>query len=274
MRGVAFGQYYAAESPMHRLDPRAKVVMAILYIVCTFLCKNLSGFLALVLSALLLILLSRIPLRLILRSLRPILLIIIFTSVINVFMTKGEMLLTPETWKIKIYAEGLWNALFMILRISVLIIGTGIFLTYTTTPIALTDALEYLLSPLKVFRIPVHDFAMMMTIALRFIPTLTEETEKIMNAQKARGADFTTGSLVKRAKALIPILIPLFVSAFNRAFDLASAMECRCYHGGKGRTRLKVLHYRATDFVAMLLIVIFGVGLFFLNRYGFGYTLS
>ena len=274
MKGVAFGQYYAAESPMHRLDPRAKVVMAILYIVCTFLCKNLSGFLALVASAVLLILLSKIPLRMILRSLRPILVIIVFTSLINVFMTKGEMLLTPETWKIKIYAEGLWNALFMILRISVLIIGTGIFLTYTTTPIALTDALEYLLSPLKVFKVPVHDFAMMMTIALRFIPTLTEETEKIMNAQKARGADFTTGSLVKRAKALIPILIPLFVSAFNRAFDLASAMECRCYHGGKGRTRLKVLRYRAVDFVAMLLVVAFGIGLFFLNRYGFGYTLS
>jgi len=274
MKGVAFGQYYATESPIHRLDPRAKVVMAILYIVCTFLCKNLSGFIALVASAILLTLLSRIPLRVILRSLRPILVIIVFTSIINVFMTRGEILLTPESWKIKIYAEGLWNALFMILRISVLIIGTGVFLTYTTTPIALTDALEYLLSPLKIFKVPVHDFAMMMTIALRFIPTLTEETEKIMNAQKARGADFTTGSLAKRAKALIPILIPLFVSAFNRAFDLASAMECRCYHGGKGRTRLKVLHYRAVDFVAMLLVVAFGVGLFFLNRYGFGYTLS
>ncbi|MBQ7347896.1 MAG: energy-coupling factor transporter transmembrane protein EcfT [Clostridia bacterium] len=274
MKGVAFGQYYPAVSPMHRIDPRAKVIMAVLYIVCTFLCKNLTGFIALLLSAILLVTLSHIPLKLVLRSLRPILFIIAFTSVINIFMTKGETLLTPESWKIKIYAEGIWNALFMVLRITVLIIGTGIFLTYTTTPIALTDALEYLLSPLKKIKIPVHDFAMMMTIALRFIPTLTEETEKIMNAQKARGADFTTGSLLKRAKALIPILVPLFVSAFNRAFDLASAMECRCYHGGEGRTRLNVLHYRAVDFVAILLVAAFGVGLFFLNRYGFGYTLS
>lgn len=274
MKGVAFGQYYPAESPVHRLDPRAKVVMAILYIICTFLCKNLTGFLVLTLSAAFLVVISHIPLKLVLRSLKPILIIIAFTSIINIFMSRGEVLLTPESWRIKIYAEGLWNALFMVLRITVLIIGTGIFLTYTTTPIALTDALEYLLSPLKKLKVPVHDFAMMMTIALRFIPTLTEETEKIMNAQKARGADFTTGSLIKRVKALIPILVPLFVSAFNRAFDLASAMECRCYHGGEGRTRLNVLRYRTVDFLAMAAVVVFGVGLLLLNRYGFGYTLS
>lgn len=274
MKSIAFGQYYPTESPMHRLDPRTKVILAVLYIVCTFLCKNLTGFIVLVASAVLLVALSRIPLKLVLRSLRPILFIIAFTSVINIFMTKGATLLTPENWTVKIYAEGLWNALFMVLRISVLIIGTGIFLTYTTTPIALTDALEQLLSPLKKIKVPVHDFAMMMTIALRFIPTLTEETEKIMNAQKARGADFSSGSLLKRAKALIPILVPLFVSAFNRAFELASAMECRCYHGGEGRTRLNVLHYRAADWLAMLLVVVFGVGLLFLNRYGFGYTLG
>ncbi len=274
MKSIAFGQYYPAESPIHRLDPRTKVILAVLYIVCTFLCKNLSGFIVLVASAVLLVMLSKIPLGLVLRSLRPILFIIAITSAINIFMTQGEMLLTPEGWWIKIYAEGLWNALFMILRISVLIIGTGIFLTYTTTPIALTDALEQLLSPLKKIKVPVHDFAMMMTIALRFIPTLTEETEKIMNAQKARGADFTSGSLPKRAKALIPILVPLFVSAFNRAFDLASAMECRCYHGGEGRTRLNVLRYHAYDWIAMVAVVAFGIGLFFLNRYGFGYTIK
>ena len=273
MKGISFGQFYPAESVIHKLDPRTKVILAVLYIVCTFLCKNALGFLVLTCSALVLIFLSKIPLKIILRSLRPILIIIAFTSIINIFMTNGEHLLTPESWKIRIYAEGLWNALFMILRISVLIIGTGIFLTYTTTPIALTDALEQLLSPLKKIKVPVHDFAMMMTIALRFIPTLSEETEKIMNAQKARGADFTTGSLIKRAKALVPILVPLFVSAFNRAFDLASAMECRCYHGGEGRTRLNVLSFHTVDWVAISFLLVFGVGLFFLNRLGIGFTM-
>ena len=273
MKGISFGQFYPAESVIHKLDPRTKVILAVLYIVCTFLCKNALGFLVLTCSALVLIFLSKIPFKIILRSLRPILIIIAFTSIINIFMTNGEHLLTPESWKIRIYAEGLWNTLFMILRISVLIIGTGIFLTYTTTPIALTDALEQLLSPLKKIKVPVHDFAMMMTIALRFIPTLSEETEKIMNAQKARGADFTTGSLIKRAKALVPILVPLFVSAFNRAFDLASAMECRCYHGGEGRTRLNVLSFHTVDWVAISFLLVFGVGLFFLNRLGIGFTM-
>ena len=272
--GISFGQYYPADSLLHRLDPRTKVIMAILYIVCTFLCKNVLAFAVLGASALLLILVSRIPLKIILRSLRPILFIIVFTSLINIFMTRGEVLLTPESWKIRIYLEGVWTAVFMILRISTLIIGTGVFLTYTTTPIALTDALEALLSPLKKLRVPVHDFAMMMTIALRFIPTLTEETGKIMNAQKARGADFTSGNLLRRAKALIPILVPLFVSAFNRAFELAAAMECRCYHGGEGRTRLKVLRFHAADWVLMALLLGFGVGLFFLNRAGIGYTMT
>ncbi len=273
MKGVSFGQYYPASSPIHRLDPRAKVILSVLYIVCTFLCKNVFSFALLVLSALCLILMSRIPLKLVLRSIRPLLIIIAFTSIINIFATRGEHLLTPESWKIRIYAEGLWTALFMVLRITVLIVGTSIFLTYTTTPIALTDALERLLSPLKLLKVPVHDFAMMMTIALRFIPTITEETEKIMNAQKARGADFTTGSLYQRARALVPILVPLFVSAFNRAFELASAMECRCYHGGKGKTRLHILHFRATDFLAMLTVVVLGVGLFFLNKVGIGFTM-
>ncbi len=272
--GISFGQYYPADSVIHRLDPRTKIILAVMYIVSTFLCNNALGFAILTLSAVLLVLLSRIPLRLVLKSIRPLLFIIAFTSVINVFMTKGEHLLTPEGWVIKIYAEGLWNALFMILRISVLVIGTGIFLTYTTTPLSLTDALEQLLSPLKKIRVPVHDFAMMMSIALRFIPTLSEETAKIMNAQKARGADFTTGSLIKRAKALIPILIPLFVSAIGRAFDLASAMECRCYHGGEGRTRLRVLQYHATDWISLLLLLAFCVGIFFVNRLGIGYTLT
>ncbi len=270
MKGFSFGQYYPADSILHRMDPRAKVILGVLYIVCTFLCKNALGFGALLASAILLILVSRIPLKLVLRSIKPLFFIIAFTSVINIFMTKGEHLLTPASWKLQIYEEGLWNALFMVLRIMILITGTSIFLTYTTTPIALTDGLEQLLSPLKKLRIPVHDFAMMMSIALRFIPTLTEETEKIMNAQKARGADFTSGSLLKRAKALIPILIPLFVSAVKRAVELASAMECRCYHGGEGRTRLNTLRYKPSDFLAMLLLVGFGVGLFFLGRLPYG----
>ena len=254
------------------MDPRFKILLATVFIVATFLCKSAVSFLALLCIGLALIFISKIPLRTIVRSIAPLLFIIGFTVVINIFLGTGEHLLL-EVWKIRIYAEGLWNALFMILRVTILIIATGIFLTYTTTPIALTDALEQLLAPLKKIKVPVHDFAMMMTIALRFIPTLTEETEKIMNAQKARGANFTTGSLLQRVKALIPILVPLFVSAFNRAFDLASAMECRCYHGGEGRTRLNVLHYRTSDFVAIFAVLAFGVGLFFLNRTGIGYTM-
>ncbi len=272
MKGFSFGQYYPASSILHRLDPRTKVILAVLYIVMTFLCKSALSFAVLTLCAILLILISRIPLRIVLRSMRSILFIILFTSVINIFATRGEHLLLSWGW-INIYEEGLWNALFMVLRIAALIIGTGIFLTYTTTPVALTDALERLLSPLKKLKVPVHDFAMMMTIALRFIPTLSEETERIMNAQRARGSNFSTGSLLKRAKALVPILVPLFVSAFNRAFELAAAMECRCYHGGEGRTQLKVLRYSAKDFVAILLIVAVGTGLVLLNGIAFGHVL-
>lgn len=274
MKGISFGQYYPADSVIHRLDPRTKVILTLLYIVFSFLCKSSLSFLCLTVSVLLLVACSRIPLPMVLRSLRPLLLIIGFTSLINIFMTKGEHLLTPVDWSIRIYAEGLWNALYMFLRIFALITGTGVLLTYTTTPMELTDALEYLLSPLKKLRVPVHDFAMMMTIALRFIPTLSEETEKIMNAQRARGADFSSGNLVKRVKALIPVLIPLFVSAINRAFDLACAMECRCYHGGEGRTRLKVLRFQRADVVAFAVFILLGAGVLLLNRIGLGYTLT
>ena len=273
MKGFSFGQYYPASSFLHRMDPRFKVLLAVAYIVCTFLCKSLVSFAALTASVIVLILISRIPLGVILRSLRPLLFIIAFTFIVNIFWSKGDVLLFE--WKfIKIYAEGLWNALFMFLRIFSLITGTGLFLTYTTTPMDLTDALEALLSPLKKLHVPVHVFAMMMSITLRFIPTLTEETEKIMNAQRARGADFTSGGLVKRAKALIPILIPLFVSAINRALELANAMECRCYHGGEGRTRLHVLKCRAWDVAALLVVIGFGVGLVFLNRVNFLYVMK
>jgi len=272
MKNIALGQYYPADSPIHRLDARMKVILAILYIVCTFLCKNVLSFAALAFSALVLILLARIPLRVILRAIRPILFIMCFTAVLNLFFVKGENLLFAW-WKLQIYVEGLYSAAFMLLRIVVLIMGTSLFLTYTTTPIALTDALESLLAPLRLIRVPVHEFAMMMTIALRFIPLLSEETGKIMNAQKARGVDFAHGGLIKRAKALIPILIPLFVSAFRRAEELATAMECRCYRGGSGRTKMTVPHLHFRDFAALLLVIGFGAGILYLNRLGIGYTM-
>ena len=273
MKNIAFGQYYPADSVIHRMDPRAKIIMMILYIVCSMICKNIISFGVLLTSALVFVLLSRIPLRTILRSLRPILFILLFTVVLNVFWTSGEK--EPLfAWRfIKIYEEGLYQAAFMIVRIMSMIVVTSILLTYTTTPIALTDALEQLLGPLKKLRIPVHEFTMMMTIALRFIPTLMEETDKIIAAQKARGADFSSGNLIKRARALIPILVPLFVSAFRRADELSVAMECRCYRGGEGRTKLHVLRYRTSDIASILTVILLGEGIILLNLYGLGYTM-
>jgi len=272
MKNIAIGQYYPSGSVLHRLDPRMKIILAVLYIVCSFLCKNIISFALLLLSALVLIVVGKIPLRTVLGGLKAILVILIFTSAINVFLTKGNQPLFE--WKfIHIYAEGIYAAIFMIVRIATLIIGTGMLLTYTTTPIELTDALEDLLSPLKKLHVPVHEFAMMMTIALRFIPTLVEETDKIVTAQKARGADFSEGGLIRRIKSLIPIIIPLFASAFNRAGDLAIAMEGRCYHGGEGRTRMHVRHLCFADWIPLILIVAFGVALVVLNRLGIGYTM-
>ena len=268
MKGIAFGQYYPADSVMHRLDPRMKIVIGILYIVASFLCKNPVTFGLLMLSAFLLILLSKIPVKIVLRSIKALIFIMIFTAVLNIFWTTGESDQLLFSWKfIHIYVSGLYNAAFIVIRIISMIIGTGIFLTYTTTPIQLTDGLEQLLSPLKLIHVPVHEFAMMMTIALRFIPTIIEETEKIMAAQKARGADFTNGSLAKRVKALIPVLIPLFISAFRRAGELATAMTCRCYRGGKGRTRLNVLRLSYVDFISLFLMLLFGAAIILLNRF-------
>ena len=272
MKNIALGQYYPVASILQRMDPRMKVILAILYIVASFLCRNVLSFAALLVSAILLVALSRIPLRTVLGAIRPLIFVMLFTAVVNVLWTGGDRLLV-SFWRIHIYVEGLYNAAFIMIRILVLILGASMFLTYTTTPIMLTDALERLLTPLRWIGLPVHDFAMMMTIALRFIPTLVEETDKIMAAQKARGADFSSGSPIARAKALIPILVPLFVSAFRRADELAMAMECRCYRGGEGRTRLKILHYRPTDFVALGVMVLFGAALLLLNRLGVGYTM-
>ena len=272
MKGISFGQYYPARSPLHSLDPRVKIILTLLYIVCSFLCKNVLSYALLLLSALLLVALGRIPLKIVLRGLRGALFVLAFTALLNVFWTSGEVLIFE--WKfIKIYLEGIYSAIFIMIRIAALIIGTGMLMTYTTTPIALTNAIEDLLSPLKKLHVPVHTFAMMMTIALRFIPTLTEETDRIMTAQKARGADFSSGGLIARAKALIPVLIPLFVSAFNRAGDLATAMECRCYHGGEGRTRMNVRHMRFVDVIPLFLIVAFGAMLIVFNILAIGYTL-
>jgi energy-coupling factor transport system permease protein len=268
------GQYYPSNSVLHRLDARIKVILAMLYIVSTFLCDSVFSFAALLLSAFLLIAISRIPFRVVLRGIRPLLFIMCFTALLNLFFTKGEGEPLFRLWRISLYVEGIYSAVFMLVRIVILILTTSLFLTYTTTPIALTDALESLLKPLRVLHLPVHEFAMMMTIALRFIPLLAEETGKIMNAQKARGVDFAHGSLVKRAKALIPILIPLFVSAFRRAEELATAMECRCYRGGAGRTKMTVPHLHLRDFAALLLMIAFGGGVLYLNYLAIGYTLQ
>ncbi len=270
---IAFGQYCEGGSLLHRLDPRVKIIISILFIVGIFLAKSVSAFLLLTLFTAALVLLSGISPKIIMRSMKPLAFIIIFTAVINIVWITGE---TPllELGFLKIYPEGIINAVLIILRIMLLLTATGMFLTYTTTPLALTDGLEQLLSPLKKLHLPVHEFSMMMTIALRFIPTLMEETEKIMNAQKARGADFTEGSIIKRAKALIPILIPLFISSFRRADELATAMECRCYTGGEGRTRMNVLHAGAKDYIFALTVILLGVGIVLLNRYLPLYALS
>ena len=271
--GIAFGQYCEGNSVVHRLDPRAKIILAILYIAVIFLAKSVTAFALLIVSAAVLVGLTKLSPVMLLRGMRPLLFIIVFTAVINIFWMTGDVLLL-SLGPIKIYLEGIINAVLIVLRIVLLIVATSVFLTYTTTPLALTDGLEQLLSPLKKLHVPVHEFSMMMTIALRFIPTLIDETQKIMNAQKARGADFSTGSLIQRAKALIPILIPLFVSAFRRADELATAMECRCYTGGNGRTRMNVLHTTAKDILFVLALVLLGAAIVLLNRYFPLYGLS
>ena len=263
MKNISFGQYYPAESIIHKLDPRTKVVLAILYIVCSFVCQSAIGFAVLIASMIAIVIISKIPMKTILRSIKPVIIIMAFMAILNLFLVNGGVAI--HIWKITIYSEGIYTAITSVFRIIALIIGTGIFLTYTTTPIELTDGIEQLFGFLKKIKIPIHEFAMMMTIALRFIPTLMEETDKIIAAQKARGADFSNGSLIKRAKALIPILVPLFISAFRRADELAVAMECRCYRGGDGRTKLHVLKYRARDFIVMLVFAAFLAGLILMN---------
>lgn len=258
---ITLGQFFPGYSPIHKLDPRTKIILATLFIVAVFVANNPVAFLFLTIFTAVFILISRISMKTILRSIKPLVFILLFTAILNIFMTGGSGEPLVSWWIINIYEEGIARAVMMALRVILLIVGTSVMLTYTTSPIALTDGLESLLSPLKKIKVPVHTFAMMMSIALRFIPTLVEETDKIMNAQKSRGADFTTGSLAKRAKALIPILVPLFVSSFKRAEELAVAMECRCYRGDKNRTKLVKLQYRASDFMFMFLFVVLLVSL-------------
>ena len=254
LKDVTLGQFFPGNSILHRLDPRIKIIAVILFIIAVFTAKSAVSYGCLVLLLVGMVAISKISIRTVAKSINPLLIIIIFTAVTNIFWTKGENLLWK--WKsIEVYAEGLRAAALMVTRLITLITGTFVLLTYTTSPMALTDAIERLTSPLKKLGVPTHEFAMMMTIALRFIPTLIEETDKIISAQKSRGADFETGSLLKRAKAIVPILIPLFISAFRRADELASAMECRLYHGGEGRTKMKILKLHAYDFAALLFFV-------------------
>lgn len=265
VRDITFGQYFPANSIIHRIDPRLKLVLLCAFIVFIFICNNPLALGLMGLFTLSLIIASRVPIGMFLKSIKAILIVIILTSVLNaLYVETGKVLL--EFWIIKITVDGVVRAVFMSSRILILVLSSSL-LTYTTTPTALTDAIERLLKPLRFIGLgeAVHVMAMMITIALRFIPTLIEETDKIMSAQKARGADMDSGSLIHRVKALIPILIPLLISSVRRAFDLADAMESRCYTGGAGRKRMKQLHLVARDYIAMLVCTFCFAGVVCLN---------
>jgi len=263
MKDVTLGQYFPGNSLLHRLDPRMKLVLTLFFIVLVFLHRNWWGLLVAGAFLALVVGLSRLPVRLLWRSVKPVLFIVLFTAVLNVlYVVEGTTLV--QWGVIHVTTGGLQSAGFIAARIFCLILGSSL-LTYTTTPTALTDAIERLLSPLRAIKVNPHELAMMMTIALRFIPTLMEETDKIMSAQKARGADMESGGLVQRVKALVPILIPLFVSSFRRAYDLAMAMECRCYQGGEGRTRMKRLKTAPRDWAALAVYLLVGAAIVALN---------
>ena len=263
LKDVTLGQFFPGSSIVHRLDPRCKLLLTIVYIAALFTAESYVSYAVMLIITGVCIALSRIQLKVILRGLKPLWIIIALTAVLNMFFTPGRV----SFWKITVTYEGLIRAVFMVLRITMLIAGTFL-LTYTTSPIALTDAMEILFGPLKKLKVPVHEMSMMMSMALRFIPTLIEETDKIMSAQKARGADFETGNLFQRARALLPLLVPLFVSAFRRADELAVAMECRCYHGDQGRTRMKQLTWCTRDTLAMLWSALVLAGVIVLARFG------
>ena len=265
LKDITLGQYFPGKSPIHLMDPRTKLIMLVVYIVALFSAGSWISYglcLAFLITS---IAISTIPAKSIVRGMKPLVMILAFTGILNLFFTVGETVLI-QFWVITITMEGVVRAIFMTSRILMLITGTFL-LTYTTSPISLTDGLEALMNPLKKIKVPVHELSMMMCIALRFIPTLIEETDKIMSAQKARGADFENGKLMERVKALVPILVPLFISAFRRADELATAMECRCYQGGDGRTKMKLLRYGRYDFIAfgigaLLLVTVFVLTVF------------
>ncbi|NLE69050.1 MAG: energy-coupling factor transporter transmembrane protein EcfT [Clostridiales bacterium] len=254
MRDITLGQYYPVDSPVHRLDPRTKIILIFLYIVAVFMVNTLPMYIPVAAYIVLAAALAKLPLKMLLRSIRPMRILLVITFVLNLFFASGQKALL-QIGSFILWEEGLVNALVFTFRLILLVVGSSI-LTLTTAPVTLTDGLERLASPLKIIRFPAHEMAMMMTIALRFIPTLIEEADKIMKAQTARGADFETGNLIARAKAMIPLLVPLFISAFRRAGDLAMAMEARCYRGGEGRTRLHKLAFTRRDLVAFLTMLL------------------
>ena len=265
IKNITLGQYFPGNTFIHRLDPRTKLVLTIVYIVVLFVAHTWMAYALTAVFLIVCVAVSRIRPASLLRGLKPLFIIILLTALLNLFYTSGEPLV--QFWIFTITKEGVRSAVLMVLRIMMLVCGTFL-LTYTTAPMQLTDGLESLLGPLKKLHVPVHELAMMMSIALRFIPTLIEETDKIMSAQKARGADFETGNLIQKAKALLPLLVPLFISAFRRADELATAMESRCYNGGEGRTRMKQLHFSSRDLVAVLVCAALVAGVVLLNRFG------
>ena len=266
LKDITLGQYFPGNSFIHRLDPRTKLIVLVVYIVALFMAVNWVSYALMAAFLIACIKISTIPAKSFIRGMKPLLMILIFTGVLNLFFTTEGTVLV-DFWFITITTAGLQRAIFMVVRILLLICGTFL-LTYTTSPISLTDGLEALMNPLKVIKVPVHELSMMMCIALRFIPTLIEETDKIMSAQKARGADFESGSLMDKAKALIPILVPLFISAFRRADELATAMECRCYQGGEGRTKMKLLRYTSWDFRAFIVAAVVLAAICTLRSFG------
>ncbi len=263
IRDITLGQYYQADSVIHKMDPRTKIIGTIVFIVALFLAKNCIGYVIAAVFLAAMIRISKVPFRFMVKGMKSIVILLAITIIFNLFLTQGTPLV--RLWKLTITEEGLKQAVYMALRLAFLIIGASL-MTLTTTPNNLTDGLESLLSPLKVIRVPVHEVAMMMAIALRFIPILLDETDKIMKAQIARGADFESGSLIKKAKNMVPLLVPLFISAFRRANDLAMAMEARCYRGGSHRTKMKPLKYHRKDGAAYLILIIFVVGIVLTRR--------
>lgn len=265
LKDITLGQFFPGNTVIHNLDPRTKLIMTVVYIVALFSANWVLSYLTIFLFLAIVIFLSNINLKTIFRGLKPLIVIISITALLNMFYTTGEVI--ASFWIFTLTREGIINAVFMVLRVVMLVVGTFL-LTYTTSPIMLTDGLEVLLNPLKKIKAPIHELTMMMSIALRFIPTLIEETDKIVSAQKARGADFESGSLVKRAKAMIPILVPLFISAFRRADELATAMECRCYNGGEGRTRMRQLVFKGRDFIALAVGAVLLAVIFIMKHFG------